>query len=145
MDQTGQMSHNSLMMIPDMQGLRPLLDDPTTREGWIVLLVTAAVILYWAIQYRSSRHIIRNHEDYQTALGLLDKMIVRDPTNAMAFWQKGEVYEAMGMHEHALKHYKVAHQMCPRAYAYNEFTEAYERVKENLKVKAVLNTSHARN
>ena len=57
-------------------------------------------------------------------------MILLDPTNAMAFWQKGEIYEAMGLPERALRFYRVAHQMCPRAYANHHLTYVSARLEE---------------
>ena len=99
----------------------------------LALLTTAGLTLIWGLSYRSSLRHTRKQEAYQTALQLLDRMIINDPTNAMAYWQKGEVYEALGMHDKALQYYRVAHEMCPRAYAYFEFSSAYERLKTNLR------------
>jgi len=107
MDQTRPMSHTSLKMISKF-----------IQKHFI-----------------SSRHT-RQAEAYRTALQLLDRMILEDPTNAMAFWQKGEVHEALGLHDRALRFYKVAHEMCPRAYNYHDFVNAYDRLKENLQNKS---------
>ncbi len=104
----------------------------------IALTVGAGIFLFLIRRYRASVQSMRMNRDYEIALELLDQMIRRDPTNAMAFWQKGEVYEAMDMPQRALQYYSVAHRMCPRAYAYHHYSEAYDRLKENLKAKSPL-------
>ena len=101
----------------------------------VILPAAAAICLFLTGRYRSSKRTSRTLAEYQMALRLLDQMIQKDPTNAMAFWQKGEVYEAMAMPDRAVRYYLLAHQMCPRAYAYHEYSSAYERLKDNLRWK----------
>ena len=104
----------------------------------IVLAAAAFAFLFLIQRYRLSKRQLRTEKEYQMALKLLDQLIRQDPTNAMAFWQKGQVYEAMGKHDRAIRFYHVAHQMCPRAYAYQSYWEAYDRLKGNLKLKPPL-------
>ena len=109
-------------------------------SAWIIAPVTVSFGLLLLRRYLAAKRQAQRLENYQTAIRILDQMILRDPTNAMAFWQKGEVYEIMGMPDRALKHYQVAHRMCPRAYSYHDYSDAYERIKGNPSLKPASKT-----
>ena len=128
MASTAQKSQNIPTMTLDMQ------------ISWVLLGLTGIIITFLMFQYRSLRRDWRKRNNYRTAIRLLDRMIEVDPTNALAVWQKGETYEAMGMHDHALRFYRRAHEMCPRAYAYHNISDAYDRLKGNLKLRQTLRT-----
>jgi len=140
MDSTHEMSQNIAVMIPRMSTLQSIMIDPDMQAAWLILIAAGIGVLFLMLQYRSFRRRLRKRNAYRVAIRLLDRMIEVDPSNAMAVWQKGEVYEAMGMHDRALRLYQTAHNMSPRAYAYRDLSDAHDRIKANLKFKHVLRT-----
>ncbi len=108
-------------------------------RGTSIILVPMAIGLYLLVrQARKTYRHTKKIETYHLALRMLDDIIARDPGNAMAFWQKGEVYEAMERADQAIRFYQAAHNLCPRAYGSQEFTSAYERLKGNMKFKPAI-------
>src|SRR5262249_17273460 len=64
---------------------------------WPILLVLSIISIRWLKRDRQNLQRSKDLQDYRLALQLLQQMILQDPTNAQAYWQMGQVYEAMGM------------------------------------------------
>jgi tetratricopeptide (TPR) repeat protein len=102
--------------------------DPNTVIGIFLLIATGLAVLVVLRKAKTSRRVMTHRVQYQKRIEQLDMAIRRDPTNAMALWQKGEIYEALGHPEQALRFYRSAHVMCPKIYSTGDYTEAYVRI-----------------
>ena len=86
----------------------------------------AGVALYAA--HRRSLQVARKIREYEAHLHRLNRMLLNDPGDAAAVWEKGHLYEAMGRQAQALHCYRIAHRMSSRTYTSGDYLEACERV-----------------
>ena len=99
-----------------------------TIPGISALLLGLAAVVFVLRKFNMRQQRIQRTSDLLARINHLDQMIRVDPGNAIAFWEKGQLHEAMGHHEQALRLYRTAHLMCPKAYSTGDYVDAYERL-----------------
>jgi tetratricopeptide (TPR) repeat protein len=72
-------------------------------------------------------------QKYQKYLQTLDQMILLNPSNAKTYWQKGQIYEAMGKREEALPLYQMANTLSPNISPSGDFVENFDLPQQKSK------------
>lgn len=105
--------------------------NPNLIIGVFLLASVGLAVILALRNFHISKRQSAQHGDCQRALDVLDKMIQSDPSNALAIWQKGEIYEAMGNAEMAIRSFRTAHTLCPKAYSTGDYRDAFVRVTKS--------------
>jgi tetratricopeptide (TPR) repeat protein len=99
-----------------------------TVPGISALLFGLTAVVFVLRKFNMRQQQVQRTSDLLARINHLDQIIRVDPSNAIAFWEKGQLHEAMGHHEQALRLYRTAHLMCPKAYSTGDYVDAYERL-----------------
>jgi len=109
------------------------LIDMAFLGGSLLVAVGVLLIHRTAGRWSESKRRDQNLHKHLEALRFLDQMMERYPGRSSVFWEKGKIYEAMGMPEEALRYYQIAQSNSPTIYSTGQYLTTVQRLRKTTK------------